>query len=705
MARFVEAFSLDKPKESAELISKRLKTGLQLEDELANYFRDRAAVEEKYATELIRLGKKHTLGPLDKDFTGTFQNVWEQLASSLGEVAALHVSFARELAEKMERPLRSRAHTDPDWSKLKQYESEFGRSTKDYDDKIVKYLKATAKAKKSAASAKSDKKTADATAAKDAAKDQWVPQATEAFERFQRMDESRLTALKETLAKYADLAVRHESAKSAISDGVLAATMSFDVADDITKFCSTKGNNDGTGLAISAGADGGSSNATSRENSVQILPDVSGASDHAPTNGIYPSAMTPAVDEEGYTIPPTSISAAWDSSAAGAAIADDEEEAGSTSTASRIKVAIRSESIVESPEDANKALRQFQNVLGPNPTRLAKRGSRRISLSAEENKAPGSLAQKRMTMHMGSTDGSPSSSDLFGNDPPFISAMPSLMPIRANSIPFTSSPTTESRPARVHASISEQVNVLIRGNEVEKLLLMGDVSLTSPLSFADLDEDKPFTISISNYAELAQAVPNETFARVHPSHPEQFEINSRALKQAGMQVVPIIKYQVKITDPKQHAPLLVHPIWKCEPTQTSLMLVYQLNPLLRDRLSLADVSFLVPVDAGGEISRVQTKPSGIWNAERKAVLWKVGKVGKEAADEPQKLLARMDTTEATNPGTVAIRFTCSGALLSNIGVSCAYPEGSSGNVAEGIKAPVELGDVVQVFSAGKYGAI
>ncbi|KAJ3152377.1 hypothetical protein HDU86_005906 [Geranomyces michiganensis] len=89
MARFIDSFSVcinlqlppccsltdlvrqfEKPKESAELISKRLRAGQQLDDELANYIKDRAAVEEKYASELVRLAKKHTLAGADKEFAG-----------------------------------------------------------------------------------------------------------------------------------------------------------------------------------------------------------------------------------------------------------------------------------------------------------------------------------------------------------------------------------------------------------------------------------------------------------------------------------------------------------------------------------------------------------------------------------------------------------------------------------------------------------
>ncbi|KAI8586550.1 Muniscin C-terminal mu homology domain-containing protein [Geranomyces variabilis] len=694
MAKFVDSFSFEKPKESADLISKRLKAGQQLDDELANYFKDRAGVEEKYASELVRLAKKHTLAGIDKDFAGTFPAVWAPVSNALNEVAALHASYARELIEKMERPLRGRPHADSDWAKLKQYELEFGRGTKDYDDKIVKYLKAVTKAKKGAPNAKTDKKVSDALAAKDAARDAWIPQANEAFERFQRMDESRLMSLKETLSKYADAGVRHELAKSGISDGVLAATMTFDVGEDVEKFCASKGNNDGTGHALPPNSN---SAATSRENSIPQLPDLP-----APA-GALSAAAIPTVDEEGYTIPPAPVSASWD--APGGTSLDEEEN--NSGTVSRIKVAIREKAIEESPDDADKALRQFQNVLGPSTTRLAKRGSRRISFSENGENAVG----KRMTVHLNSplNGAEPSRSsttqDVFGGvESPTSFISPSLEPMRATPSSRALSPAGSVKPARISATIAEQVNVLIRGNEVEKLLLMGELSIGSATSFADLDNTKPFHFTIVNFEALAQAVPNETFCRVSsPDRPDRFECDPKALKLTALQAVPVIKYQVRITDATKIAPLMVYPIWKCEAAQTSLLLQYQLNPSLStsgSNIELADVSFLVPVEGGGELGRVQTKPSGIWNADRKAILWKIGQVGSEGAEEPHKLLARIESSEPCRPGsTVAVRFTCAGSLLSGIDITFTPPEGDAAT------AIVELGDVTKTVTAGKYGAI
>ncbi|KAJ3152378.1 hypothetical protein HDU86_005907 [Geranomyces michiganensis] len=505
------------------------------------------------------------------------------------------------------------------------------------------------------------------------------------------MDESRLTSLKETISKYADAGVRHELAKSGISDGVLAATMTFDVTEDIENFCATKGNNDGTGPALPPD----SSSAAKWKKSQH----------HLQGPGIERIHMQiPTVDEEGYTIPPPApASASWDASG-GASFDEDEQNRVKTSgTVSRIKVAIREKAIEESPDDADKALRQFQNVLGPSTARLAKRGSRRISFSENGD----NVVNKRMTVHLNSplSEAEPARQDVFGGvESPTSFISPSLEPMRAAASTHVNSPGALALPARILASIAEQVNVLIRGNEVEKLLLMGELSLGSATSFADLDDNKPFYFTITNFKALAQVVPNESFCRVSsPDTPDRFVCDPKALKATALQAVPVIKYQVRIADASKIAPLIVYPIWKCEDTQTSLLLQFQLNPALRaagSNIELDDVSFLVPVDGGGKLGRVQTKPNGIWNAERKAILWKIGHVAAEAVEEPRKLLARIETSEACKPGaTVAVRFASTGSLLSGIDITCALLQG------ETAAAAVELSEVTKTVTAGKYGAI
>ncbi|KNC98154.1 uncharacterized protein SPPG_06558 [Spizellomyces punctatus DAOM BR117] len=704
MSRFVEAFSFEKPKESFDIVLKRLKRGQVLDDEVANYFKERAILEEKYAHDLMRLSKKHSLSG-DKDFVGAFSEVWDQLLGATNELAGLHMVYAKEVVETLERPVRGRSHTDTDWSKLKQYEADFGRSTKDYDEKVIKHLKAVAKAKKKNGSDKLDKKVTDALAALEAAKDQWVPQAIQSFERFQLMDEGRLTFLKEIISKSADLDARHGGARTAISDGILASAMSFDVANDTANFCSLKGNKTGDDVGYQYTVnDVSSSTATSRKNSVVIPPERASVASSA-----MATSQKPNVDEEGYTIPPPQPNVPWDAPAASAL--DEEDDTSSATGNQRIKVDIRKEAIVENPDEATRILRQFQGALPSTINRSSKRMSRRMSLSdagQQTQTTPGSMesadmVRKRMTIHMG-----PSNGILLGgsDEVPSLPTMPTLQPTKISNSALASgsvTPAANTLPVPIAASMVETLNVLIKGNAVERLLLMGEVSLSLPRATADVASNSgSFVLGIENYDQLAQVVLNETFARVtDPSKPNEVTLDLGALRQSATSLVPILKYQVRIDDPSEFTPLYVHPVWKCDATQTSLLLAYQRNPSVRSNIPLSDVSFLVHVEGGGEIGQVQMKPTGLWNSDRKAILWKVGSIegtvdNDTATPEPSKILARLETTEPCQPGTVIVRFTSNSRLLSACNLTVVSKDSA--------QPVVELKDISRSVVAGKYGA-
>ncbi|RKO86552.1 hypothetical protein BDK51DRAFT_38424 [Blyttiomyces helicus] len=116
--RFVEAFSFDKPKETQEIVSRRLKKGRSLEEEVASHMKERADIEERYASDLLKLSKKSL--KVERDDVGTMWTVWEAFLSSTATTANIHGNLAREIVDSIARPLMSRQEADPEWSRLKQ---------------------------------------------------------------------------------------------------------------------------------------------------------------------------------------------------------------------------------------------------------------------------------------------------------------------------------------------------------------------------------------------------------------------------------------------------------------------------------------------------------------------------------------------------------------------------------------------------------
>ncbi|KAI9000206.1 Muniscin C-terminal mu homology domain-containing protein [Gaertneriomyces semiglobifer] len=688
MTSYVDAFSFDKPKESLEILLKRLKRGVTLDEEVANYFRDRALIEERYANELARLTKKSSINN-EGDFVGSFTDVWDQVLDAASQTSAAHMTFAKELSLNLEKTLRTRVQTDPDWSKLKQYESEFGKATREYDDRVIKHLKAVTKSQRKGGSEKLDKKSAEALAAREVAKETWLPLAIETFQKFQAMDESRLNNLKETMSRFAELDSKHGATRAAISDGVLASAMNFDVAGDINAFCVQKTNMQPGSSNQYSLPDVSSSAATSRKPSV-VAERASVAGSIAPHQGSASAAPAqPLVDAEGYSIPPP-VPTPWAETDHAALDAAD-QDMNSLNGAPKLKVAIRDEAIVESPEEALNALRQFQLPTN-GPSRPSKRNTRRLSMTENIKATEVSDNQrKRMTMQNAADYGAFN----FANMPP----MPPLPALEASAVTSSSKfPIAPPSPLQLQFSISETLNVLLKANAIDKVLLAGVVSLTATKEAFDMTPRDPIIVTLSDHGQLAQMVPNEAFARVVDStRPNEFQVNLDAVSSSGLPSVPIIKYQVHIGNPAEFVPLYVNPVWKCEPTQTSLLLMYQFNSILRQRISLADVSFLVQMSGGGNIGQVQMKPHGHWNSERRAILWKIGTVSSDThAAEPQKLLARVESTEECQPGAIIVRFNNANSLLSDVNVQVTGDSLGKGEIV--------VKEIVKSVTAGTYGA-
>ncbi|KAI9093475.1 Muniscin C-terminal mu homology domain-containing protein [Phlyctochytrium arcticum] len=659
MTRYLDAFNLQRPKETHDHVLRRLKRGYLANDEAANFYKERISIEERYAADLAKLTKKHALSHIDKDYLGQFPSTWDQVLGATNEVSNLHFTLARELAEGVEALLRSKGPNGPDGLRAKQMDNEFGRIAKDMDDKMAKHGKAVMKAKKKNGSDKLDKKATDALAVVEHAKEQWTTQARDFLEKYQRLDEERSIALKDALTKSGEVESRCSSGLLSCSDNLFAVATAMDVGADIANFCASKGNSKLDAATIDANLDASSSAATSRQASV-VFP-TADQSEHPQSE----------LDAEGYTVPPPRPNDTWAAPASsGFDVNNDLDLDGNESSqGQRIKVNIKKEVIEEHPSDSTAALKHFQAMVA----------------------APTSRQNRRMSRNLSVGDSST----------PRLSAAFDLQTIGDtapdNTIKMTSTTPMSSidQDHPIIPEVSETINVLLRSEKVERFMLMGEVSLSQLPENQAYDTTGTLRLSLKNPSHPVKIVPNSSLVR-NPDlgKPDEFVVDLPSLSSANTGSVSIMKYQVDLQDSQQVVPLLVHPLWKCEDNQTSLLLVYRRNPAAAQNISLTDISVLVPIEGSAHIANMQLKPEGLWNMERRAILWKIPDI--PIASEPGKLLARFDTTERLTPSTIVIKFSSVGKLISSSQFEI---------VAEpGEKSTIIVGGVVHTVKSGHYGA-
>ena len=239
---------------------------------------------------------------------------------------------------------------------------------------------------------------------------------------------------------------------------------------------------------------------------------------------------------------------------------------------------------------------------------------------------------------------------------------------------------------------SETVNVLLKGGEVTRVMIAGEISLSHRPSASGA----PVRIKISHFEQFEKAAPNAAFLAPLPDAPGEYLV-SPALAGAGS-TATVLKYQlhVPLGAESSFVPLLVRASWKCEAGLSRVIVHYEPNPVAKlaaaapnpfgeDELAaLEDLAFQVPVSC--PVSTFQAKPTAVWNADKARLAFKVDQLAFGTKEE--KLLASVTTDGTAVPAPIAVGWKVVGRCISAVGVEVVGEE--------------EVEDVVRTTVAGKY---
>ncbi|KAK5810224.1 Muniscin C-terminal mu homology domain-containing protein [Linnemannia elongata] len=307
--------------------------------------------------------------------------------------------------------------------------------------------------------------------------------------------------------------------------------------------------------------------------------------------------------------------------------------------------------------------------------------------------------------------------------------------INGSSVPTSPISPTHSgallgagQPQKWVASVIEKIHVHAQSGEVSKMMVTGEVILN--LEGTEMDPEgsvKKALLRLDQLQSLDKHVPNPAYLSPKEGVEGAYWVNLEALSQAMQQNgvgqghgVVVLKYQVKTTeeDARQRmVPLMIQPAWKCEAHQTSLLINYKANAQCKlsqtqqeGGVQLSEVSFLVPVS--GEVTNVQSRPTGVWNSESNKMFWDVDNVTMSStAPEPHKLLARFEMNPAggaSQPSAAAVKFRVQGQLLSDLLVTLEKEKDTTVAEGEAVEAAVEevervaFGSVRLQVQSGRY---
>lgn len=279
------------------------------------------------------------------------------------------------------------------------------------------------------------------------------------------------------------------------------------------------------------------------------------------------------------------------------------------------------------------------------------------------------------------------------------------------------------------SAITETCNVVSRQGNIVRAMVTGEISATfKDVQPVDLEKNgKIIKLRIERFEQLEKVAPNPQFVKpLSADQPGEYAVDAEALLGAATadpnRPVILFKYQLHIQEGKagRLVPVTVTPQWKCEETDTKLLIVYGSNPdshILSSTdsafaspfdesassVTIDDLSFSVPISSP-TVTNPQSKPyPGEYDPTTKRIVYRTDPLSNDTPSG--KVAARLGVDEKSVPQPITVRWLARGVLCSNLSVSVLG--GEAGGVDEFGAETVggsswKLENVVKNCQSGKF---
>jgi len=221
----------------------------------------------------------------------------------------------------------------------------------------------------------------------------------------------------------------------------------------------------------------------------------------------------------------------------------------------------------------------------------------------------------------------------------------------------------------LNSSLMETVSAWFEQGNVTKALVIGQVALAyNPidLSAGSFGTDN---IRLENFAVLEKVAPNPAFIEQVPNSPGNYTVDLSKITKTSV----AFHYQVHLEGDNlaSFAPIILSPIWKPEPSQTSVLLNYSLNPkfALGDvtSLTLQNLVLVLRLEPGSKATACQSKPAGTFSREKGLIYWRLGEVTFSRDQPAQTMRVRFLTEGEAKPGNSEARWEIIGPQALQVG--------------------------------------
>ncbi|GFO27663.1 Fch domain only protein 2 [Plakobranchus ocellatus] len=244
-------------------------------------------------------------------------------------------------------------------------------------------------------------------------------------------------------------------------------------------------------------------------------------------------------------------------------------------------------------------------------------------------------------------------------------------------------------------AFTETVNAYFKGHDASKCVvrIVGNVMMSFPAGVVRVFTENPYPALLSfrlkNISNMEEILANSNILSKDEnqsnskSHTYEFNMSSlvdhlrqqgELNKAASYFNIDILKYQVKALPGVESMPLPLVVYWKCDDAATDFRLDYRYNASsMSPPVTLKNVNVAVTVD--GDVSKMQSIPSGNWDANNKRATWKLNDISDVSEQEADGCIrAKFDLGGGpSKPSTAAVQFAAEGATLSGADFELAGP--------------------------------
>ncbi|KAJ2962098.1 hypothetical protein NQZ79_g2797 [Umbelopsis isabellina] len=658
---YVRAFLTETPEVGLDILQSRFSNAQKLETELAEYFKERAQIEDQYAKSLVKATKKLFMS--DPTILGHLAPLWTKLQGELTEISNIHGAMSHSIMNEIEAELRNAPQRYQKSNQLLQQGiNQFGSGNK---------------------KGKKGKKGLDRGGSI------LFKRGVSSKSLNQDVDPSWYMKGPDILAVRGQHNVLHPPSSSTPVTPRPASTLSSSrrASSRDSKSFSIRRKQKGERLddnPISysqmdyATSDAQAFSEPSRQydNGLQSTQENT-KSEKSTGNG---NNSGPKVDEQGYSIPPANRSLIPESigeEATNDGFFDDENQRINNH---KYHVDIKQNAVQEEKEEDKVTMQRMASILkeknSPSPRRP--RGRRDPARNSTLNeRLPTDSSLNVNPSHGLVRDASVSTLDS-SNYNPFISTSnethhtprtltpsssvsvsPTISSMELPSIATPLPTVEESSSPALSAYIVETVNARLKGGEADQKHISGEIALqySGPVSSADM-----LVFKLEKNDRIESLYPNKHLLQVISEEDSTFGIGKDELARLKGRSVVCFKYKLKGQDitNREILPLSLIPAWRVEESCTKLMVKYKGNTAITTK----NMAIWVRPTSKG-VTSVQSTPQGAWNPERHVLSWDSETLKMDGS--PGQLLAMFNTSpDSTSQPMVALTFNAEGTTASNI---------------------------------------